>query len=195
MTYLFPKTLLLAVLGLVFLAGWAALRAPVQLVVQPDQSTLRVEGTSSLHDWTCEATTLSGTLDVEAAPEAAALVAIAKVKVTVPAAALECNNGTMNRKTRDALKADEAPEIRYTLQRAAFRGDGTVEATGLLRLAGVERAVTMTVKTLPAKDGGFRFTGSLPLKMTDYDIKPPTAMLGALKTGDRVVVSFDILAR
>jgi hypothetical protein len=30
--------------------------------------------------------------------------------------------------------------------------------------------------------------------MTDFALKPPTAMFGALRTGDEVVVNFDVVA-
>jgi len=32
----------------------------------------------------------------------------------------------------------------------------------------------------------------VPIKMTDYGIKPPTALFGRLKTGDDVKVNFEL---
>ena len=51
----------------------------------------------------------------------------------------------------------------------------------------------MIVEGRRLPDGQFRLTGSLPLLMTDFGIDPPKAMPGTLKTGDRVVVHFDVV--
>jgi hypothetical protein len=36
------------------------------------------------------------------------------------------------------------------------------------------------------------FEGSLPLKMSDYNMKAPTAMLGVMKVGDQVTVKYNV---
>jgi hypothetical protein len=41
-------------------------------------------------------------------------------------------------------------------------------------------------------DGSISFAGSKKLKMTDYKIKPPTALLGSLTTGDEVEIVFQV---
>ena len=35
--------------------------------------------------------------------------------------------------------------------------------------------------------------GDVPLLMTDYGIKPPTAMLGMLKTDPKITVTFEVV--
>jgi polyisoprenoid-binding protein YceI len=39
-------------------------------------------------------------------------------------------------------------------------------------------------------NGTVNATGMVPIKMTDFGIKPPTAMFGTLRTGDEVKVNF-----
>lgn len=181
-------------------AGWSVTAELLRLDVQP-QSKLRVEGTSSVHDWACEVKAFTGSIEGgTAAQPTSVLEALSHVQVTVPVAALECKNGTMNKKAQEALKADENPAIQYVMQSAEVQAEGTdgwttMKATGQLRIAGVEKPMTMTVKGRRNDDGTFRFTGSTPLLMSDFGMKAPTAMLGAMKTGDRVVVHFDVLAR
>jgi len=41
-------------------------------------------------------------------------------------------------------------------------------------------------------DGSIACSGSEKLKMTDYKIKPPVFMLGALKTGDVLNINFSL---
>ena len=51
----------------------------------------------------------------------------------------------------------------------------------------------MDVYCLLNKDGTVTCTGSYTLKMTDYDVKPPTFMLGAMKTGDSITLNFTMV--
>ena len=65
-------------------------------------------------------------------------------------------------------------------------------ASGTLRIAGVAREVTFPMKTTRNGDN-LTVTGALDLLMTDYDIAPPKAMLGMIKAGPGIKVTFDIL--
>ena len=104
----------------------------------------------------------------------------------------------MNKKAYKALQADAHPEIRFELTDAGVvPGTGAafrIDVTGQLTLAGKTRTVETVAEGLRTSDGALRLTGSLPVKMTDYGVDPPTAMLGALKTGDDVTVHFDLVA-
>jgi polyisoprenoid-binding protein YceI len=187
------KPLLSIVFGtLLVMAGWMA--APVRLSLAPE-SKLWIEGTSTMHDWTCRVGQFSGSL--EAASEA--VEQIGSAGVSVPVRGLECKNGTMNKKALEALKAKDHPSITYQLSRADLQGvtsqEFELKTTGRLTIAGTTRDVAMTVKGKPLGDGSFRFTGSTPLKMSDFGIDPPTAMLGTMKTGNQIVVHFDVVAR
>jgi polyisoprenoid-binding protein YceI len=70
------------------------------------------------------------------------------------------------------------------------RPSTTIE--GDLTMNGVTNVIMLSVigKNLPG--GDMRFSGSRGLKMTDYKMKPPTAMMGTVKVGDEVTVKFDL---
>lgn len=181
--------------GVLLLAAGMLGFMPLRYTLEP-ASTMRIEGTSSLHDWACTAAKVAGTMQMEAATET---FAISRVEVTVPVRAIDCDNGTMDKKTRDALQADAHPTIRYRLDSAEVL-PGTnpprfsLRAAGRLTVAGTERPLGMMVSVTPLADGRYRFTGEAPLTMSDFGVEPPTALLGTLKTGDRVVVRFDVVA-
>ncbi|MGH9361260.1 MAG: hypothetical protein ACRD2T_05030, partial [Thermoanaerobaculia bacterium] len=40
--------------------------------------------------------------------------------------------------------------------------------------------------------GRYRITGALELKMTDFGIQPPTALMGLIRAGDGLRVRFDL---
>ena len=70
----------------------------------------------------------------------------------------------------------------------------TVVLHGELSLAGVERMIE--IEAIGVRVGaGIRLTGSKDLLMTDYHIKPPTMMLGTIKTANLITVRFDATLR
>ena len=102
-------------------------------------------------------------------------------------------------RAQEALEAKKHPEIHFKLQSyeadpaAAAGSDGPVKlkAKGVLTVAGVQKPVALDLVAAKAGDG-VRFTGSKLLRMTEFGITPPVMMLGALKTADEVVISFDL---
>ncbi|TCO62396.1 YceI family protein [Actinocrispum wychmicini] len=85
--------------------------------------------------------------------------------------------------TRRLLDSDHQPEARFTSDKITRTdGDGTV--AGTLTLLGQDRPFQMRV----SQPGENRFLGTGTVIQSDYGIKPYTAMLGALKLADPVVV-------
>ena len=179
---------------LVVLAGWQTDKTT--RFVFTDASALWVTGTSSLHDWQCDAAQISGWLDAELGDKVTSITAS---EINVLANALECKNGTMDKKTQKALRAEEYPNISFKLSQAQVVKDSsntfTLATTGQLTVAGVTQTVSMTVAGQLTNDGQIQLAGSLPITMTAFDIKPPTAMLGTLKTGDEITVHFEATAK
>jgi polyisoprenoid-binding protein YceI len=91
-----------------------------------------------------------------------------------------------------ALKAKENPAIVFRLRSVEVGDDLSVKAVGVLSIAGTEREVDLAAAGTRV-DGAFRVRGSEKLLMTDFGIKPPSMMLGAIKTKNEVTVHFDIV--
>jgi polyisoprenoid-binding protein YceI len=183
-----------ALLGALAATGAAqTARVPVSA-----DSKLWIEGTSNLHGWSCKAEKFDAAIELDAAAVAELATATPKVlkrvEVKVPVKALKCGHGGMDDNLYKALKADETPEISYilaTFDAAAGEGDGfTLKTNGTLAIAGKENKLTMDVVATRLPDGTVNATGMVPIKMTDFGIKPPTAMFGTLRTGDEVKVNF-----
>ena len=84
------------------------------------------------------------------------------------------------------LKSKSAPGSTGALQ---------FEAIGALTVKGTTRTNTMPV-TIERRDGKIKVTGSTPLKMTDFGVKPPEItipILGKITTGDEIKVSIEWL--
>jgi polyisoprenoid-binding protein YceI len=178
--------------------AWTPADAPLSLA---PQSRLWVDGTSTVRSFQCKATALEA--EVSAAPNAVAGVlagekAVKSVEFRVPAAKLDCGNGTMNEHMLKALKAKEHAAIvfrvaSYEVAKGAEGVTGTL--TGTLTLGGVQKTITVEATGRDAAGGALRVAGAYPLRMSDYGLKAPTLMFGTMKVGDVVKVGFDLVLK
>jgi polyisoprenoid-binding protein YceI len=193
------KRLAVALATLAFSAAAAA--AQTTRVPVSSDSKLWIDGTSNLHGWSCKAETLEAAIDFDVAGAAqvalSAPKALRKVEVKVPVKSLKCGHGAMDNNLYKALNADATPNVSYIMATfEAVAGDAkdtfTLKTIGTLTVAGKENKIAMEVTATRMADGTLKAKGMVPIKMTDYGIKPPTAIFGRLKTGDEVKVNFEL---
>ncbi|HEX2718296.1 MAG TPA: YceI family protein [Gemmatimonadaceae bacterium] len=174
-----------------------ALTSFAQLNLQPE-SRLWIDGTSTVRSFTCTAKDVQATIPAEADAVGALLAgekAVQSAEVRIAAGRIDCGNGTMNDHMYKALKVEQNPTIElkvasYDMNSAA--GTITGKLNGTLTIGGVTKPVVIDAKA--RKDGvGLRVTGSYPVNMKEYGLKPPTLMLGTLKVNELVKVNFDLL--
>ena len=157
------------------------------------ESSVTVSGTSSLHDWHEKAGDFTATVKLQ--PNDGASSVIEQVTFVCKSASLTSENSIMTSKTHAALQAKKYPEIIFiskepiTISGPDGKFSGVVK--GELNLNGVRKNLSFPVKGSFEGDR-LSVSGSQALKMSDYNIKSPTAMLGTLKTGDEVTVHFDL---
>lgn len=155
-------------------------------------SNLTVSGTSSLHDWEMEATGFSAETGLKL--EGNAVSEIQYVNFTAPVSGLKSDKNIMKNKARDALKEKEFPQIKFTMKENgphAVSG-GNANITGMLNLAGKTKEIKAPVDFTILSDRQFSVSGKVRLKMSDFGIDPPTAILGTIKTDDEVEVNYDL---
>ena len=157
-----------------------------------DNYSLKMKGTSNVHDWTMEAEKVSAAAD--AVLNSASLKDFNNATVTVKVEEIESGKRIMNNKTYDALESDDHPNITYTLKSvkdlysAGKRFSG--KAIGSLTIAGKTNTVTIPFQGKVTHDG-IVISGDYSLEMTEYNIDPPTAMLGSLTTGNEVTIVYE----
>lgn len=158
------------------------------------ESKLTVFGTSNLHDWEIQAKAMSGksTLAIEASD----LKAIKSLDFAVEVEQLKSGKSGMDNNTFKALNSKTYKTINYKLVSVTkiteiSAGNFTVETQGDLTISGVTKRInqTFTVKIIGKKAV---FSGKTKIDMTVYGVKPPTALMGTIKTGKDVTVDFKV---
>ncbi len=192
------KMLLGLTLIAAFLAvGWTRVKDSTRYTFTAE-STMHVEGTSSLHAWKADVKALTGSMEITGGGLLAGGT-LSRGNLTVAVSDLDCDNGTMNKKMLEALKASAHKAITFDVVSARLAGTPSGNAfqlvtQGHLTLAGVKKPVEITLNGQQLENGALRLKGSYALLMSDFNIKPPTAMMGALKTGNEVTIHFDLVA-
>ncbi len=155
---------------------------------------LIVSGTSNLHDWTATAEKASGVFNIKFNDKKMASVNAFELKVD--ANSLKGSKGSiMNSKIIDALKAKKNPYITFKSTGGNLNeksGVYKISVNGILTIAGKSQNVIIEAQGKMLPTGDIEFSGARKLRMTDYNIDPPTAMLGSLTTGDEVTLNFKL---
>lgn len=176
--------------------GWTT-PAANNLVLQP-QSRVWISGTSTVRSFDCSAKTVRAQVASSAGAAAAVLAgqkAVTSVALTIPAAQLDCQNGTMNEHMLRALKASEHPEIAFRLATYELAGNGDptrVTLRGTLVLGGAERTIEIRAEARDGGDGALRVSGEHVVRMSEFGLRAPTLMMGTMRVHDPVTVHFDL---
>ena len=178
--------------------GIAAARQESAAPLGIDTARVTIAGTSNIHAYTASTTVVRVTRAQLAAGIAGPnfwegivkLGALEAFEVAIPAANLASPKEGLDKNMHKALKVEQHPDITFRLLRIEPAAAGALKAVGLLKIAGVEHEVALAIKTQRV-ESGLAVKGDLTLLMTDYGIKPPTAMLGMLKTDPKVTVTFE----
>jgi polyisoprenoid-binding protein YceI len=155
-------------------------------------STIRIDGTSNVHDWHATTSQISATIQV-AAPIAESRVE--SVTLSLPVISLKSGKGGLDKNLYKALNAEKNPTIAFVMKtyNATPKGDAyDAVITGLLTVNGVEKEITAQATVTNDGKGGLKAVGTTALKMTDFGVKPVTALLGTIRTADAITVKFDL---
>lgn len=152
-----------------------------------------IGGTSTLHDWQSNVESLE--CDGSIVLSDGAIADINEVTVKIPVKSIKSTKGRiMDSKTWEAFDYQSHPFILFVLTGANVDRSGkTINVSGKLTMAGVTKSIDLTLSVKPQETGRLLITGSKTLLMTDYNMVPPTAMMGTIKVGPEVTVSFEVI--
>jgi polyisoprenoid-binding protein YceI len=158
--------------------------------------SVTIHGTMSIHNWVETISEVTG--DMVAGRHAGGGTDLTSIRIVMGVRSIRSDMGAvMENKTYKALKADANPQITFLLDvpmTVSFRrGEKPLALAGHLTLAGVTRPVALLVDEFEAMTDSMRFEGRQTIKMTDFGVKPPSALFGTLKAGSDITIYFKIV--
>ncbi len=157
--------------------------------------SVKVTGTSTMHDWEMQSDNAESevqlSLNEEGQPEHMESVTLRLSKTS-----LKSERAGLDGRAHDAMKAEKHPEIVFITNGSGSlekNGDGYIIATsGDLTIAGVTRQVSVKAYCVNGDESKLICTGSSELKMSDFNIDPPSMALGAFRTGDEITIQYRV---
>ena len=157
-------------------------------------SLVKIDGTSSIHDWTVEGKMIAGKLEIDPGFDAdlktIKTTPTATVKIPVGSLQDKLKQIAMDNVMRQALNTNY-PNIEYRLFSLKPKEGSSFDATGTLTIAGVTKTNTMPVTFERVDKSKIKVSGSTPIKMSDFNVRPPVLTALSIKTGDDVKLSFE----
>lgn len=159
---------------------------------------VEVVGTSNLHDWTAVVGKLTGSTDFYV--ENNAITGIKAAVVDVDANSLAGSKGRiMDNKIKDTFDSEKYPKIRFVLTKvSSIQSVGnisTINLVGNVTIKTTTIPVEFVVKATTQPNGDIEVRTSKQMKMSDFNLKPPTALLGTLKTANDITVNIYFLLK
>jgi len=154
--------------------------------------SMHVSGTSTMHEWQSSVENFSATGSFVVASND--LVEVKDVVVKIPVTSIKSTKGkTMDNKTYDAFNHEKHPQIVFVMKGQTINAsNSTIDLKGTLSMAGKTLPVDLKVNYKLSSAGELKITGSKQITMTDFGMDPPTAMMGAIKVGNDISVTFEI---
>jgi hypothetical protein len=156
---------------------------------------IEIKGTSTLHDW--EMKSGAGKCDATLTMNGEKLSGISTLSFIVAAETLKSGTGGLDKNGYKALDTKKNPSISFWMTTGSitavdattytFKGQGNLTIAGTTRLTDL----TATLK-YNAAEKAFTVTGTKAIKMTDWKVTPPTVLFGTIKTGNELVINFNL---
>lgn len=199
----FLKTAFLFCFTLVFVGEVSSFQSTS--FVPLDDSRLWFEGSSNVNEFECNATNYTGEATMPGYSDPSSFLNIDSevlfVKVDIEVDSIDFGKGKINSDIRKALQADSFPEITFVFEDAELLSvpqtvdDGfEVKVHGYLTVAGTTKKISFITDAYFLDDRRVRATGQSAIKMTDYGVKPPTALMGLIRADEELTVHFDLIA-
>ena len=128
------------------------------------------------------------------------LKSIQYLSIEIPVKSLKSSEGkVMDNNTYNSLNAEKFPNIVYKLEkvnRVTKNGDKYILSTiGTLSIAGVTKKIKITAMVVIKSDGTIDFKVQKKIKMSYFNLKLPSSLLGWIKTGDELYIMFDLIVK
>lgn len=160
---------------------------------------MTIEGRSNWQSWSLEVKEIGIQADLSITKQGF-ISLVGPVVMMAKAAHISAPRPSLiDRNVVATLKADKHPYISFNLLQIDTRdlkyGVTLMKTRGTLSIAGVNKEIEMDVfgRVLPNAD--VEIWGMKDLDMRHFDIKPPTAFWGIIRSEGQIKINFDIIMR
>jgi polyisoprenoid-binding protein YceI len=180
---------------------------------QPGKSAVKVQGSSTFHDWEMDGAVIGGFIELGAGVEideakgaitglqGGKMPATVRANINIKAIHSKADHlpEVMDHLMQEHLQADTYPSVRFQATALALTNSAAgkpfeFSATGDLSIAGVTNSVSIPVTIEQSDATHLRVVGTAQIKMSAFKIEPPVvnvAGLPTMKTGDDVTIGID----
>ncbi len=155
---------------------------------------MKIQGTSNITSWEERIEYFNISLTVTFNKNE--ISGISNIFASIKTASIVSDHKSMSRKTRQSLKVHKYPNIEFLSvslkEITSKKGEFTTTITGNATIAGITKKISIPISGV-YKGNKMDIKGSASLNMDDFQIKPPTAMLGIIKAEKDVTVTFNLL--
>ena len=122
---------------------------------------------------------------------------ITTLDFVLPVENLKSNEKAMDHNAWKALKYKRFQDIIYKLKKSQIKPSANnqqpILTVGDITIAGVTKEVSIEVMCKVNADKTIYCKGSKKLNMTDFQVEPPSFLMGAMRTGNEIELQFDLI--
>ncbi|THV57334.1 YceI family protein [Flagellimonas alvinocaridis] len=160
-----------------------------QIFKTTESFAVSVSGTSSLHDWECTVDTFSGQIAV--IQDENELQNITAFSFSFKSENLKSGKSGMDKKMYDAIHSEKHPTISFKGKKVTLVSGKNAVFEGDFSINGTTKSLQMPVE-INIENGSISLIGKKDILLTDFDIEPPKALLGTIKTGNEVTIHYNV---
>lgn len=174
-----------------------AQKSTFYLTVQPP-SSLTINGKTNVNKYTCTIASYSGSDTLVMEGERGKGVIFSKGAVKLVATEFDCNMKVITKDFQKTIDVEKFPHI--IINFISFGQEPTFQATEekfkgkiTLSLAGKSKPVELRCAIKKDEKGDFHLIGRKDFTFSDFELKPPTKVMGAIKVQEKITVNFHLV--
>jgi hypothetical protein len=184
-------------MGILCVALLLVLGSEAQVNYRAASAAIAVAGTSSLNNWELKSQngTVTATFEMD---ENGKPIEVIGLSVTLGVASLKSGKTGLDNNAYRSLLVHDFAQIKFGSVQGTIKPSGPnyiVVCNGIMQVAGKSVNTSIVATCVLQADGSLSCTGTKDMKMTDFDITPPSFMLGTIKTGNEIKLSFSTVLK
>jgi hypothetical protein len=164
--------------------------------VVTEKSQLTISGSSNVNEFQCMSLSYAGGNSLYETWDVVNKRPVISGLLSLKATAFDCQNKIMTQDMQKTIKADKYPHVKVhflSLERIQSKGNQQ-KARGVVEIcmAGVSRQYEINATFQELGKSRAVLAGNLAFNLTDFNIEPPTKMMGAIKVKDCFTIDFNL---